>query len=815
MAIDESTGKIAACDSEEVYIYRPYGREEGALRVNAAPPPVFPKSLTKSQWSLQCTLRNQDENSEVLALSWGSDEELLVGSISLRLFQTADEVTMIWSRQLSRPAKFAQFSPDANLIASTGLYDRLIKLWRRQSFGADDTRFDFTYLLHPKTVTSVHWRKPQDREQSADNVLYSLCADYKVRIWATTAPHGLQVLQLWAEIDMQESVQPRQIQSTSQLNERYAFIIDSHDFAFATERAMQAASDGNSEENHALEHLMEIAKRNPEVCVVLDGRGNMSAWGLESIGCKTKTPAIKFNIAHVENFSLSKLNTGESNLQFLNFCSKELHSTFTLLVHHFDGRIEWLEGRVDELFDPSPRRNRLQSKALWTGHDGSVKKIVRNRSGTALLSRTNDNEGLLWKQKMSRSAMTLTRYSSLSCSEHIHRTCLLDEGDFVVNLHHHSVSVWDMRASVATQAAFANFEVEGKLLCLLLLREPDRLSSSFYVAVITSRMRGIVWKIQLSSTNHWDARSEKRSDTTITQFCSFDLKVQEDLQFVLPVDPAGSPSVSSSFLDTFAKDTAISYTNSGVLCAWAAVIEVEEPFVNWVVTSRVETGIQNPSLASGSSIRKTAIIDATRTGLTIWDASSGQLEYDVHYGVQDLIQDLDWSSTPDEQSILAVGFPHKVVILSQMRFDYINTGPAWAPIRQIFIKESTPHPIGDSTWLGNGNLVIGSGNQLYVYDQNVSISDEFITDLSIPVHTHRSMTLFDLVTYLNGPLPVFHPQFLAQCMLAGRLVQVQKIIIGLHKALKFFSNGDELDSFVSLPIDSFFAESLVSSAIST
>ena len=772
--------------------------------------------LTIRQWSLQRTLRNPDEKGGILTLSWGSDEELLVGSTWLRLFQTAVEEAMIWNRQLSRPAKFASFSPDANLIASTSLYDRLIKLWRRQSFGADDTRFDFTYLPHPMTVTNVHWRKPHDREQSIDNVLYSICADHKVRIWATTAPHGLQVLQHWAEIDMQESIQPRQIQSTNQLNERYAFIIDSHDFTFATERATQAASDGNPEESHALEHLMEIAKRNPEVCVVLDGRGNMSAWGLESIGCKTKKAANIFNIAHVENFSLSKLqavNASESNLQFLNFCSQELKSAFTVLVHHFDGRIEWLEGRADELFDPSPRRNRLQTKAIWTGHDGSIKKIIRNRSGTALLSRTNDNEGLLWKQNLNRSGMTLTRYSSLSCAEHIHRTCLVDKGDYVVTLHHHSISVWDMRTSAATQAASINFEVEGKLICLLLLREPDRRSNSFYVAAITSRMKGIVWKIQSKSANHGHAEPGTHRGMNITHFCSFELEVEEDLVFVLPVDPAGSPSVNSSFLDTFAKDTAISYTKSGVLCAWAAVIEVEKSSVNWVVTSRVETGIQDPSLASGSSIRKTAIVDAARTGLTIWDASSGQLEYDVHYGVQDLVQDLDWSSTPDDQAILAVGFPHKVVILSQMRFDYINTGPAWAPIRQIFIRESTPHPIGDSTWLGSGNLVIGSGNQLYVYDHNVSISDEFITDLSIPVHTHRSMTIFDLATYLNGPLPVFHPQFLAQCMLAGRLVQVQKIIIGLHKALKFFSDGDELDSFVSLPVDGFFVEPQVSSAI--
>ena len=722
---------------------------------------------------------------------------------------------MIWSRDLSSPAKSASFSPDASLIASTSSYDRLVKLWRRQSFGADDTRFDFTYLPHPRTITGLHWRKPCDREQSYDNVLYSICTDNKVRIWVTTDPHGLQVLQLWAEIDMQESIQPRLLQPGSQQNERYAFIIDSHDFTLATGRALQSAANLNSEENHALEHLLEVAKRKPEVCVVLDGSGNMSAWGLENVGCKARKPANKFNIAHVESFRLSNLKTaipGEHNLQFLNFCNQEPDSSFNLLVHHFDGRIEWLEGKADELFDPSPRQNRLRRKALWTGHDSPIKKIVRNRSGNALLSRTNENEGLLWKQKICKSGMTLVRHSSISSDEHIHRTCLLDEGDFVVNLHHNSISIWDARAYVAVEVASSCFEVEGKLLCLLLLRRPDRVSTSFYVATITSRMKGIVWEIQLEYKKSRSG-SRDRSYTAITEFCSFDLGAQEDLIFVLPVDPAGSPSVASSFLDTFAKDVAISYTGSGVLCGWAAVVEPEKATVNWLVTSRVETGIHDPSLASGSSIRKTAVIDAARTGLTIWDASSGQLEYDVRYGIQDLVQDLDWSSTPDDQSILAVGFPHKVMILSQMRFDYISTGPAWAPIRQVLIRESTPHPIGDSTWLGSGNLVVGSGNQLYVYDKNVTTSDEFVTDLSIPVHTHRLMTIFDLVTYLNGPLPLFHPQFLAQCILAGKLAHVQKIIINLHKALRFFSAGDELDSFVSVPVDDFFTEQIVSDPV--
>lgn len=739
----------------------------------------------------------------------------MIGSKSLRLLRIASDDVMIWSQKLSRPAKFAFFSPDANLIASTGHYDRLIKLWQRQSFGVDDAKFDFTYLSHPTAVTALHWRTSNNHDRSLDNVLYTICADNRIRIWATSDPHGLQVLQLWAEIDMLESIQPRQIQSFRASYERYAFFINSDDFVAAIESARQADSSERREENHGLEHLNEIVERSPEVCVVLDGKGNMSAWGLESVDCKTKLPPKLFNIAHVENFKLwnfpdAKLE--EKHLQFLLFSSPEHRSILNLLVHHFDGRIEWLEGSVDQIFDPSPRQERLGRKAIWTGHDGSVKKIVRSGSGETLLSRTNDNEGLIWRQERCKGGTNLTRASLLSCPDHIHRTCLIGGGDFVVNLHHRSISLWDVRHFAATQVASLDFDIDGDLLCLLLLREPNKESSLIHVATITSCMKGIAWEIQLGISNIENRQSKNHVDPTISQFCLFDLGLQEDIVFVLPVDPAGSPSTTSSFLDTFAKDIAISYTSNGRLCAWTAVIDVENSSISWLATSTVDTGIDNPSLASGSSIRKTAVIDASRTGMTIWDVSSAQLEYDVHYGAQDLIQDLDWSSTPDDQSILAVGFPHKVVILSQMRFDYINGGPAWAPIREIHLKESTPHPIGDSTWLGSGNLVVGSGNQLYVYDKKVTTADEVIIDLSIPVHSQQSTTIFDLVSYLNGPLPVFHPQFLGQCILAGKLYQVRKIIINLHQALKFFSPGEELDTFLNIPLQEFYAGDVVSPA---
>jgi len=794
VAIDEATGKIAICSSQDITIYKPYGRNEGALK-----------------WSYQSAFQINEHEDTNPTLSWGSEEELLVGIDSLRIYQTAEVDHLIWDRKLPKPVKIASFTYDSSLIASTGFHDRLVKLWRRQSFGSDDTRFDFIYLPHPAALTYIQWRRPHEHESTNDHVLFSICADSKVRIWAATDPHGLQVLQLWAEIDMQEAIQPRELGLTSAANGRYAFFIDSKDFTIGAERALKATSDGGKEVNHALEHLLEVSKASPEVCVVLDKRGNMSAWGLGNSGCKAQKKCDKFNIAHVENVNLLFLQDVQlevDNVHFLSFCDYGSAFPFTLLVHHFDGRIVWYESTLDEFFDPSPRQRRLHPKALWTGHDGSIKKVVRSASGTALISRTNDNQALVWKQGHDKAEIALTRSSSLDCPGHIHRSWLLEEGDFVVNLHHQSISLWDARSSVAKQVALCSFHSDGKPLCLLLLPSPENSFQSSYIATITTNMEGIVWEVKLPSKARDNANGS--ISPSIDEFSSSRLGLSDDLIFVLPVDPAGSPPAVSGSLDSFAKDLAIAYTNSGILRVWTATVDLSKKSVNWLVTSMIETKIDRPSLASGSSIRKIAVVDEAKTGLTIWDPWSAQLEYNIDYESTDTIQDLDWSCTPDDQSILAVGFPYKVIIMAQMRYDYLNAGPAWAPIREIRIKELTSHPIGDSTWLGSGNLVIGAGNQLYVYDSDINTSDPMVTDLSVPFHQHRSLSIFDLVTYLNGPLPVFHPQFLAQCILAGKLVLIQQILISLYKALKFFVAGDELDSFVSMVPEDFHSERNVS-----
>ncbi|KAL8949154.1 MAG: hypothetical protein Q9222_004719 [Ikaeria aurantiellina] len=794
--IDENTGKIATASATEVFIYSPYEHHEELLK-----------------WSLQHIIARTEEEPEDVALSWGSDEDLLVGSTSLRLFQTAAEESEIWSRALSKPVKIAYFSYDAGLIASTGQHDRLVKLWRRQSFGADDTRFDFTYLPHPTFVTAIHWRRPPSNEKASNHVLYTICGDQKIRTWAAMDPHGAQGLQMWAEIDMQASIQPRQLLPEGQSPDRFAFFIESQGFSRATALAVEQSKvkegQAGSQENPALDHLFEVAKSCPDLCVVLDRSGCMSAWGLENIGSKVRKTTDVFNIAHVENFNLAFLDCDRpevNNVQLVSFCSEQVDAPFTLLAHYFDGRIEWLDCKLDELFSPAPQQKRIYRRRLWTGHDMSIKKIVRSASGKAVLTRTNDREAIIWEQSQRSNDLGLARCSSMTSSEHIHRSWLLREGAFVVNLHHQSISLWDARSPSATLISNIPFTLEGPLACLVQLPKQQEDSTAAHLAIVTISGHGIVWEASLPDDLRDSGQTEHLSSSNLRRFCDFKLNTRESLAFMLPVDPAGLPSWIPTSLDTFAKDVAISYSHNGRLRTWTAVLNTESSTVEWLVTSTVDTGIQSPSLASASSIRKSALVDGSKTNLTIWDMRSGQLEYNAQYDELSSIQDLDWSSTPDDQALLAIGFPHKVVILAQMRYDYLTVGPAWAPIREIDLKESTPHPIGDSTWLGSGNLIIGAGNQLFIYDKSVDAQDDMVSDLMIPIHKQGRMNLFDLVMYLNGPLPLFHPQFVSQCILAGKLSQANQIIVGLHKALKFFTDGDELDSFVSMVVEDFTGE---------
>lgn len=376
-----------------------------------------------------------------------------------------------------------------------------------------------------------------------------------------------------------------------------------------------------------------------------------------------------------------------------------------------------------------------------------------------------------------------------------------------MTLHHGHVILWNTTRQVAMEVSRLSFNCSGKMLCLLLLPEAEDNLKRVHVVALSSEMKGIAWEIGLPRGQTNNLTNGSSQTPYLREFTKFALDQKDDLLMILPVDPVGWNATLSGTLDTFSREVAITVNASGLLRSWTAKISQEdegtEPSLRWLATSTVDTSIPNPSLAKGNSIRKIALVNSERSELTIWDSRAAQLEYRRHFESQDVIRDLDWTSTPDSQSILAVGFPHRVVLMCQLRYDYLNAGPAWAPFREVKIRDLTPHPIGDSLWLSNGGLVIGAGNQLFVYSRKIEHRDDLFRTLQLSSHKARLDDIFEIVSQLNGPVPVYHPQFLQQCILAGKHTLVEEVLVRLHKELRNFHEEIPLDNFLDIPPERF------------
>ncbi|KAJ2987724.1 hypothetical protein NUW58_g4347 [Xylaria curta] len=740
VAFDEFSGKIAASTDGTIRIYRPLGHTHDSLK-----------------WALQATF-DVETGPTPATLSWGSSEELLIGRSSLWLYDTASTPpTCHWRQKLAGPARSALLSYDSSYIASVGYHDRLVKIWRRLNFGSEEVHFEYGYLPHPRAVTSVQWRKPFHVDQTIENVLYSFCADNTLRVWTSVDGISSHTLRLWGKLDLLGAIP--QDPSTCKQDIRWALIISQRDIANATEKVVQEQGNGQEKEDVALQYLLSIANRDTEVCVVFDGNGSMSAWALENVSSKPRGANTIDNVAFVKSkdFEFLSHSTTASHVEILSYCNKcsgHLH----VLFHHFDGNIEVFESNIADLLDPTPRSGRLTHRATWSGHSGAIKKIVRNFSGHAIVTKTHPQD------------MSIKR-------THVHK--LLGE---------------------------CEYNIRGKPLCILVLpRQHAEDVSVAYVATITSEQRGIVWELHLPLDTGNASRAEKNGyQKPLREFCSFELEGAGDLAYVLPADPAGSKPVISGSLDVFAHDVAVSYTHSGRVEFWTARVDATRKRVEWLSTSSMETGVSEPALVSGSTMKKAALVNQNRSAVTIWDIRGARLEYEQDFESHNTVKDLDWTSTPDSQSILAVGFPYRVVLLSQMRFDYLNKGPAWAPIREISIREFTPHPIGDSTWLSDGNLIVGAGNQLFLYDRNFEETNTLMTSVRTTHHKPQEVDLFEVVQKLNGPLPVFHPQFLSQCILAGKHRLVKRILLALNHTLKYHVEGDTIDAYLGLDLAEFY-----------
>lgn len=611
-----------------------------------------------------------------------------------------------------------------------------------------------------------------------------------LRVWTPFDSLETFNLQLWMSIDMKQSGKVRG-----------SFILDNKDVS----RAIESSVARNEQETDDVRRMIDIGSRAPVLVVVLLSDGKTAIYSVDNLN---NSGSRRVKLAKVElivrkNVIKSEHSVDRPSRLWAYAAPMALFnqtvtssSDLTILCHEYDQGVVY-HYTVDFEKFLSNSECEWSLREMITGHNKSIQNIIRSPDGECLLSQSRFKENILWRHYQTRQNTVLKRTTMLEGK--IVKSTLASRGEFIVTLLEKETTdfelvLWDCRSQPKARALTRiNVDSNEIPICFFFLPESNHDEfQALHLISMYNRTRILVYEISIKQTS-------------IQLLGSFELPIQDELYLAIAVDPVGWQARieggQGGRLDFYQRDVLITISKSGLLRTWTASLTVD-CLLEWLETSMVETGYEDVMRAQASSTKKVVIANDQGTKLSIWDTRNNLLEFQEKFELK--ISDLDWTSSPTNQSVLGIGFEQQVVLLyCQLRFDYTNETPAWAPFRKIDISQYTLHAIGDSIWLKNGMFVIGSGNQLFIQDEKMDMDDEITRNLlgSTRSVNEQGMSIFDVCAILNGPLPIYHPQLLIQSIFAGKLTVVKRILEELLHQLKFAAILDERTEIVDIKSD--------------
>ncbi|CAN6635368.1 regulator of V-ATPase in vacuolar membrane protein 1 [Trichomonascus vanleenenianus] len=777
--IDPKSGRIVVACGTQVMVLSP-------LIMYDRPP----------KWELAYGIHEADE---VTAVAWSNSNEIVTGSASLNVWLVPgdmagshEEPRLIWSKRLANAVDCLTVSPDSMLVATIAKNDRLVKVWRRLSFDVDNTAFDFIYLPHPSPVKLLKWKQPLHASQSIDNSLYTEAKDKVLRLWSPFDSSDSSNLQLWASIDMRNC----QMIEDGVKCDPIPFIIDSDHVAKAIESTVKRTP--------ATPELVQLAKKQCEIVCVLFG-SKMSVYTIENARLRgkghelTRVEKIMDKVTVLSATRRHKLDANFTSLRGFATMDPKVEEDISILVHDMKvGALLHYGLLFDVFLKPThhhhhrQHHHRLFLKSILTGHNKSVQRIMRAADGESLLSLSRFTENMLWRPQRVESGVTMKRVSIIQ--GHINQAALVSGGKYLISLlDTKQLVLWDCRVTPAIEIATikvdppssgSNGEAADPLALFLLPEEAE--VSCLHLIAVNNRQDVRMWAVKLPSRDSESGKIELAG--------TFELPTTDSIKKAVVVDPVGWRATLGRTLDVYQRDVLVTVSDTGQLRSWTALVsEAEGHHIEWLESGNVETGLTDIEKVQVSSTRKVATSNAKGTHLAIWDMRNELLEFEEEFSEQNTISDLDWTSTPDAQSVLGVGFAKQVVLYCELRFDYTNKTSSWAPFKRVDISPFTSHPIGDSIWLQNGTFVVGAGNQFFIQDEKVDVYEDSTTrnllgtrnTISADEKKGHETSIFDIVAVINGPLPIYHPQLLIQSIFAGKIHIVKRVLLTLLRKLKF------------------------------
>lgn len=694
-------------------------------------------------------------------LAVGSDESMAVYTLIL------ENDLPVWSEKwctedIATPSVI-HFSPSLMYIAAITMQDTVLRLY------STTTGQEAQLIPHPRPLTDIYWRHSEQSSRD-DLILYTITRDSTLRIFLPVLDDPMH-LQLHASLDL--SFSHVSANRTSNYEDSQVFILD-RDILSSFLRAQQSADEKNDGQGRQVKELLE---QGWDVFLRHLFNGSVVITAVANVDRRPPTLLQHFTLQHTAPNVLPSHDDSHPP-QHLHIVPRKdasklnLISTNPLAVYHLD---------LLSLIFPSEEQPQAPALRLAArinpGSDFDSRNIDSNEKAQIKLIRTPEGRGFALLSNHNGNAETWSvtgddppTFRKTGAAQGVDLIVSLDQGSSFA-LYSRSSNTLTLRCahSATPHSPCSNLSLEVPELSKLFTLPRNTYSTSSVTSKQTGAelIFGITSKNEIAIFNVFGDSSHQNSCAVTLQ--SLSTIPQPDIAQVVAVDP-----MAWSFRTAFhhsSTDVLLTIDVSGELAFWVPYTE-ESNTTSWKCTSRVKTGKRDVKMVACSSSKKSVLVVASEDGseeLTIWDSressfSSG-LEYQTIYSSP--INDLDWSATPDGQSILAVGFEHHVDLLCQQRKSYFNDDPDWAVTWRVDSSRITPLSIDDSVWLAGGTLLIAAGPQLFVYGQ------------SLEKDSQQDASLFQEVARQNGPLPDWHPQMILQCLLWGKVELVKEIIVRL------------------------------------
>ncbi|EPY53766.1 RAVE complex subunit Rav1 [Schizosaccharomyces cryophilus OY26] len=710
-------------------------------------------------WKHHITYKVPDESC-IKSLSWGYNLDLLVcTNVNLSILNFSDEeVRVLWSLDSASGIPFvgSSLSPDACYIASIENDNPLAKVWLRSSpQGTVTSLYDYSYLPHPGPIRFFSWSRPLHPDSSSSFPFFcTIGFDQVLRIWQTGSRFGSQLMHLSCFLSLKEF--------TEENSAPFCFFLERDDFTAALAHAISRYS-GNLPDDPVLPKLVALANSHPQLFFIFSHTKVhvfsflMDESHLTTVNLVRSVP-VKFprNALPPRGF-----------IQVYRTIKEEIYD-YKFLIHFQDHANEYAF-KLSDIF--SDEEFALVTTQMFYGHNVPIKALVRTSNGHGIASCDNQRVCMFQSYISCDSRSSLVQRSKLR----------LQENDFVLPLHAGEY------AAVINNSTIKLWHCDNAFAPLLLCscsKVPNSEIITFFILPVQKNRISVLCALTKGGHAWFYNVLLEASQSSKLEFLDR-VAFAPKINTASAVDVMGwSSTLSLSSLESFEREVFVSISDDGLLQTWIA--KVIEPFKASISEfSRLQTNIKSSSMVKGSTSRKVAVVSDNRLRLSIYDTRSSLFtsneEFTNVFNDYGPIIDLDWTSTPNSHSILAVGFQHEVILLCQNRRSYISDAPCWVPIRRYSLSMYTNMLISDSSWLDNGTLVTAAGNNLFFFKNKIPNNKSLL----FPASLKRSANnIFDLAYQLNGILPVFHPQFLQQLLLKNQEFLIRKILLLFYICLK-------------------------------